>query len=510
MSKQIIGARWPLALWLVTGAMLSVILFAGYYAATPWADDWIFIGRSATLADAISSIFQRLTTWSPRPGSEPTIFGFLYLARRLGLPPERLITPLLVVTYLQSLSLLLWPALLRRFRNVGYGSLSLSLACLLMAAALMNQHQTDEVLFWGAGAAAYLPTLAAWISCLCSLYLWVITRERAFFFVAVLQSFFGGLFWEVGISGSVLIPSTVLLLVYLFDPKSREPSGQRAVASLLGPVLLSAVVLSVVILPASLKRHQLEAGSNLSLLEALRWALPWPLTHAGHLIANHCLFTVPFVALLSVLLVSQVRFVAPLPAGSPVQRQALLYCGMAALLESVAIRFCLATSFGAQVVYQQRHEVAPSLLLLLGLSLLLAAAMPPGLVDWIRLKSAWVSVAVISVIFTAVLSSQSVHAIVADAVQTATGRRPSPIVIAANSSEGIYSLGCKTHAYADDLPPGAWTQPGLSSRIEAKNSFKEGYKLKILRGIMSGYGIDRLLTAPGGHCDSPEMQALNS
>jgi hypothetical protein len=41
-----------------------MILVAGYCATTPWADDWIFIGRSETLTDAISSIFQRLITWS--------------------------------------------------------------------------------------------------------------------------------------------------------------------------------------------------------------------------------------------------------------------------------------------------------------------------------------------------------------------------------------------------------------------------------------------------------------
>jgi hypothetical protein len=496
MSTHRMAARWPLTLWLLTGAVLSMILFAGYYAATPWADDWIFIGRSETLAAAISSIFQRLVTWSPRPGSEPTIFGSLYLARRLGLAPESLIIPLLIASYVQSLSLLFWPALLRRFRHVGYGSLSLSLACMFMAAALMNRHQTDEVLFWGAGAAAYLPTLAAWISGLCCLYLWVATRESLFFRVAVLQCFFGGLFWEVGVSGSVVIPGTVLLLVCLFDQKSQRVSGRRDLFSLFGSVLLSAVVLSVVLLPASLQRHQLEAAGGLSFVDALRWAFRWPVAHSWHLVSSHFLFTVPFVALLSVLLLAQVRLAAAVPPGSRLQRQALFCCGVSALLESVAIRFCLATSFGAQSVYQQRHEIAPTLLLLLGLSFLLAAAMPSGLLDWIRPSRPWVTVAAVSMMFAGVSSSPSVHGILGDAALTATGHRPSPITISAKESEGIYDLTCKKYAYAEDLPPGTWTPSSLRSRIEAKNSFGEGYKLKIIRGVMSGYGIDRLITTP--------------
>jgi hypothetical protein len=98
--------------------------------------------------------------------------------------------------------------------------------------------------------------------------------------------------------------------------------------------------------------------------------------------------------------------------------------------------------------------------------------------------------------FAGVSSSPSVHGILGDAALTATGHRPSPITISAKESEGIYDLTCKKYAYAEDLPPGTWTPSSLRSRIEAKNSFGEGYKLKIIRGVMSGYGIDRLITTP--------------
>ncbi len=43
-----------LQLWMLTGLMLLIILFIGYYTASPWADDWIFLGRSEAFADAMA------------------------------------------------------------------------------------------------------------------------------------------------------------------------------------------------------------------------------------------------------------------------------------------------------------------------------------------------------------------------------------------------------------------------------------------------------------------------
>ncbi len=473
-----------------------MIVLAGSIAVTPWADDWIFIGRSQTLADAIGSTLSRLTNWSPRPVSEPTIFGSLYLARKLGLAPESFIAPLLIVNYLQALSLLLWPVLLKRFRQLGYLPLAISIACVLMAAALMHHLQTREVLFWGAGSAAYLPTLAAWISTLCILYLWVVTRERLCFSVAVLQSFFGGLFWEVGIFGVILMPGTTLLLVCLFDQKSPGSSAPRNYFPLLASVLLPFAGLVLVSLPALLRRHQQDGGSGnlLQLLGNLLWALQWPWLGARHLVFDHVLFVVPFVLLLALLLLSQVKIPMSVPPGSPLQRQALLCCGLSALLVAVAIRFCLASSFGVHMVYDQRHEITPTVLLLLGLSFLLAAALPGNIMDWIANKDLWIAFAATSLIVAGLVSSPSIHNILAEAMVTATGRRPLPIVISVDGHDGSYDLACKRNAYALRLPAGEWTASGIQASIQAGAAPQDVYELKIMRGIISGYGLDRLKT----------------
>ena len=495
MSKQFIVTRAPLLFWLLTGVIISLILWAGYLAATPWADDWIFIGRSASLADAIGSTLTRLINWSPRPASEPTIFGSLYLARKLGLAPESFIAPLLFASYLQSLSLLLWPALLKRCRQLGYLSLALSIACVFMAVAMTHHLQTREVLFWGAGSAAYLPTLAAWISTLCILYLWVVTRERLCFSVAVLQSFFGGLFWEVGIFGVILMPGTTLLLVYLFDQKSPGASVPRNYFPLLASVLLPFAGLVLVSLPALLKRHQQDAASgNPLLFGKLLLALQWPWVRAANLFAHHVLFVAPIVLLLALLLLSQLRFSNSALPGSRLQRQALLCCGLSALLVAVAIRFCLASAFGMQMVHHQRHEVAPTVLLLLGLSFLLAAALPSNIMAWLAGQSLWIAFASMAVIVAALVSSASVHDILGEAMVTATGRRPLPIVISAAAHDGSYDLACRRNAYALSLPAGEWTAARIQAAIQAEASAQDVYQLKIMHGILSGYGLDRLTT----------------
>ena len=493
MAKPLIGPRLPLRLWLVMGLFVSLILFAGFYTATPWLDDWIFIGRSESLADAFRTTLDRLIQWSPRPGSEPTIFGSLYLARKLGLAGHDLTIPLLFISYLQALALALWPSMLKRFRALGYLTLSVSLTCVLMAAALIQYRHTQEVLFWGAGSAAYLPTLAAWFSGICCLYLWGVTRERLFFWVAVLQCFFGGLFWEVGITASLFLPGVPLLLLSGLDGQLRTASGRRNLIPLLAPLLVSSLTLSTLLIPGLIKRFAHETGGqSLSRWDALLWSLQWPIAQAGSLLQQHAFFLVPLVAVLAGLLVSQVKVDAYWPAAMPRQRRALLVCGVSCLWESVVLRYFLITSFGRLEVYGQRHEVAALFLLIFGISLLLAAAVPAGLSAWLRDRKAWLSLSLLSMLSVVLIASPSVHDIVAEAVQKARGLQELPIVMGSDSRQGTYALSCSPHAYAKDLPLGEWTRSGLIDGIQSGSKGYRPYEFKILKGILSGHHLERL------------------
>ena len=493
MAKPLIGPRLPLRLWLVMGLSISIIAFAGFYTATPWLDDWIFIGRSETLAEAFRTALDRLIQWSPRPGSEPTIFGSLYLARKLGLAGNDLTIPLLFISYLQALGLAMWPSLLKRFRAVGYLPLSVSLCCVLMAAALIQHRHTQEVLFWGAGSAAYLPTLAAWFSGLCCLSLWGVTRERLFFWVAVLQCFFGGLFWEVGITASLFLPGVPLLLLSGLDGQWQTATGRRNLVPLLAPLLVSSLTLSTILIPGLIKRFVHETGGqSLSRWDALLRSLRWPIAQAWSLLLHQTFFLIPLIFVLAGLMVSQVKVEAYWPAAISRQRRALLVCGVSALWESVVLRYFLITSFGAQEVYGQRHEVAALFLLIFGFSLLLAAAAPTDSTSWLRDRKAWLSLSVLSMLSVVMIASPSVHDIVAEAVQKARGLQELPIVMGSDARQGTYELGCSSHGYAKDMPPGEWTRSKLIDRIKSGRRGYRPYDYKILKGILSGHHLERL------------------
>jgi hypothetical protein len=114
--------------------------------------------------------------------------------------------------------------------------------------------------------------------------------------------------------------------------------------------------------------------------------------------------------------------------------------------------------------------------------------------DWFGQQSLWLGLAAMTMIFAGLVSSHSVDEILDQAMLAASGRRSLPIMISADSSQGTYALGCKRNAFARQLPPGEWTAAALRTEIEAGTGYGEGYELKILRGILSAYRIDRLST----------------
>jgi hypothetical protein len=502
-------SRPSAGLWLVMGVLLLLVLLAGAYAASPLTDDWIFIGRSETLPEAISATLQRLRNWSPRPASESTIFGSLFAARVLGLPADDMILPLLIVSTLQATLLVLWPHGLRPMRAAGYLPLILALSCVLLTAALLHPQQVREVLFWGAGAAAYLPTLAAWLSALCCLYLWGLCGRRLFFMVALLQCLLAGLFLEAAITAALVIPGTALLVLTGLQGQLGEPSERRRIAPLAGSLLVVSAGLLIMALPALLRRYTFEShSSDLSHWEAIWWASQWPLNQGVVLFQRHGAELVVLSLLVATLLLSQTT--QPPQADGAVRRlprPVLASCGLAAIAQLGVIRYGLATTFGQQQFYLQRYEVISVFLLVLGTGFLLASVLSgwSEISNRIVVRRDWIQLLVLCTLVIALISSPETRHLLADSVEKGRGLKALPIRIAPDGRSGQYDVRCRRHAYAPNLPEGVWTRADLDVAIEAARRHGRPYELKILRGILSGYQLDRLTVFSTGPklCDQP-------
>lgn len=440
----------------------------------PWADDWIYIGRAPSMSAGLQVAVQRLHTWSARPLSEFTLFITLPASQQLHLPPERLVQPLLLVSYLQGLGLLCWPLLLAPVRRLSYARLTSDATLVALVLLFTLKVDAHDVFFWGAGAVAYVPAFAAILSATVLLALRSELRPVGLAELSILQLSIAALACEWALLPLVLLP------LHLYGGSGAKRSMRwhglsvGVLLAIVGPVYLRRLLTASQITMSPAGQPPFAALAQLATwLDGASWLVLalgalWLLPHASRV---------------------------PLRLGAllmGVGGGCAIFFGVQSTVAFDQVRYGLVVLF----------FIVPGALLLLvrATSVWTGLLQPRG---WSRLAPAialfgWLGLFLISRSFRAGL----------DLAASSPGLSPPRLVMRDIDHRGGVLLAVPPipgRAVAPDLPPGLWSRRQVRQAI-AVMPVGQRYHYKVLDGLLQAHGLQQIRIEPVGTPASKPLQ----
>jgi hypothetical protein len=454
--------------FVLLAASLALHVLVRMALTLPWADDWIFIGRAPSVPVGLQVALQRLHTWSARPLSELTLFITLPASQQLNLPPERLIQPLLLVSYLQGVALLCWPLLLAPVRRLPYARITgvASLAALVWLFTL--RVDAHDVFFWGASAVAYVPAFAAILSATVLLTLNTELRPFGLAELSILQLSIAALACEWALLPLVLLP------LHLYKRASYDRSMRWHG--------LSVGLLLAIVGPVFLRR--LQASSQIPLRQISPAGDSWfgELAPLGSWLGGASWLVLALAAL----------WLLPNASRVPVRLAGLL----------LAVGAVCALFFGLQttIAFDQVRYGLVVLFFVVPGSLLLLVRFSAGWISCLqpfcllRLPRSLVLIGWLALF----ISSPSFRDGLALASRS-PGLSPPRLVVRGTDHQSGFLLAVDHtpgRAIAPGLPPGLWRDSQVLQAIAAQ-PVGQRYTYKVIAGLLQGYRLRQIWIEPG-------------
>ncbi|MCB8839400.1 hypothetical protein [Aurantimonas sp. VKM B-3413] len=188
--------------WILTACLAVFLVFFAMTLAGYWQPDE-YANAAAVREFGLDGVLHRMITWSPRPFSEFVLYLYQLAVAATG---RQLIAPMLMGLWLILFGLALLPAL----RLSGGRRRSGTLLALVLLLHVILARNNSELLYWVQGAAAYLPTVSAFLAvaglaCFCGIGRTGVNAAMAALLVLGATSAEVGSFFALTFSALVLV-----------------------------------------------------------------------------------------------------------------------------------------------------------------------------------------------------------------------------------------------------------------------------------------------------------------